>query len=82
MIMTEDEAEQLLSQKRQYDWLTRSDIEFWTVQDIAGKLNVPESTVLGWIRSKLIEDVVFYTKQTGYRIPRLGLMKYLASTIK
>lgn len=71
-----DTAERKLAGIPEYSWLTASRNEWWTVSEIAEHLRVGNKTVLAWCAG--IAGATKLSQQAGWRIPRSGLLVYLA----
>ena len=78
--MTEHEAEQTLRSVPGYDWLVNDGRLFWTPQDLAPFLGVTPQTIKNWTDAGLIPGALNFGS-AGVRLPRGGLMIYLASRI-
>jgi hypothetical protein len=76
------EAERILAQLPEYGWLTSDSKSWWTVSEVAEHLEIGESAVRGWCEKGLIPGAVLHSRQLGWRIPRSGLMLYLADAQK
>ncbi len=72
------EAERILAQLPEYAWLTGSRKSWWTVSEVAEQLEIGESAVRSWCERGLIPGAVLHTRQLGWRIPKSGLIQYLA----
>lgn len=76
-------AEALLDAIPEYHWLTRSDAPIWRVQQVAGPLGVTEHIVRNWCEGGLIRGAIKYdASQVGWRIPRSGLLVFLAARMQ
>lgn len=62
-----------------YDWLTKSGLQFWTVSEVAKNLNIGPAAVRARCESGAFDGALFYGVQIGWRIPRSGLIVYLAT---
>jgi hypothetical protein len=72
------EAERKLSQLPEYAWITGNPKPWWTVAEVAENLGIGPSAVRGWCEQGLIAGAVLYSRQLGWRMPRSGLVQYLA----
>jgi hypothetical protein len=72
------EAERILSQVPEYAWLITSQKPWWTVAEVSEQLGIGESVVRSWCDRGLIPGAVLHSRQTGWRMPRSGLIQYLA----
>jgi hypothetical protein len=72
------EAERILAQLPEYAWLTKNAKLWWRVAEVAEHLEIGESAVRSWCERGLIPGAVLHTRQLGWRIPRSGLVQYLA----
>ena len=78
--MTAQEAEQILRSTPGYDWLINDTRMFWSPAELEPFLSVSANTIRRWADSGLIPGAVDFGT-TGWRIPRAGLMIYLASRL-
>ena len=78
--MSEDQAGQLLSSVPGYEWLLRDGRAFWSPVDLEPFLGVSANTIRRWADAGLIPGALDFGS-AGYRIPRGGIMIYLASRI-
>jgi hypothetical protein len=77
--MTITEAEQLLADIPEYGWIVEATKQFWSSGDIAKHLSINAGTVRRWCEEGLLPGAVFYGEKLGWRIPRSGILLYLAS---
>lgn len=78
--MTEQEAEQLLSATPGYGWLINDTRMFWSPADLEPFLGISANTIRRWADSGLIPGAVDFGT-AGWRIPRSGLIIFLASRL-
>ncbi len=71
-------AEPILARLPEYAWLTSSSKPWWTVAEVAENLVIGASAVRNWCEQGLIPGAVLHSRQLGWRMPRSGLMQYLA----
>ncbi|HEX9413779.1 MAG TPA: helix-turn-helix domain-containing protein [Ktedonobacterales bacterium] len=78
--MTDDlaEAEAVLRQWPEYAWLTESGVQWYRVGDVADHLGMSRETMRAMCERGAIPGAVNYGQQLGWRIPRSGLLRYLA----
>lgn len=77
--MTPADAETTLSKIPEYNWLTKSSQQWWTVQQVAVGMGVGESVVRQRCTSGEIQGAYLASQQAGWRIPRSGLLVFLAN---
>lgn len=73
-----DEAERVLAKLPEYAWLTNTQKAWWTVAEVAENLAIGASAVRNWCEQGLIPGAVLHSRQLGWRMPRSGLLQYLA----
>jgi excisionase family DNA binding protein len=82
MSTTEEElaqAEATLRQWPEYDWLTRTDTQWFRIGEVADQLGMSRETVRAMCERRDIPGAVLYGQQLGWRVPRSGLMRHLAT---
>lgn len=75
-------AEQQLQAIPEYDWIARSGQQWFTVSEVATAMAVGKEAVRGWCERGLIAGAVMYGQQIGWRMPRSGLLLYLADLVR
>jgi len=78
--MTEKEAEQILRAVPGYGWLLNDGRTLWTPTDLEQYLGVTSNTIRRWAEAGMIPGALDLGG-AGFRIPRAGLMVFLASRI-
>ena len=78
--MPEDSAaaEQLLAAIPEYAWLVQSGKQWWTVAEVSEALGIGLGAVRALAERGDIAGAVLYGQQIGWRLPRSGLVLYLA----
>lgn len=74
-------AEQTLRTIPEYRWLVNSEQPFWSSGNVAEHLAVSPTTVRLWCESGGIVGAAFYGGRIGWRMPRSGLIIFLAGLI-
>ncbi|MDE1904916.1 MAG: hypothetical protein KGH75_00515 [Rhodospirillales bacterium] len=69
-------AEALLRNIPEYDWLTKGGLQWWTIPQLAEHLPLGEAAIRARIRE--FPGAQDYGEKIGYRIPRSGVILYLA----
>jgi len=78
--MNEHEAEKILRSVPGYDWLLNDGRSFWTPQELEPFLGISFQTIRRWADAGVIPGSLNFGS-TGIRIPRGGLMIYLAGKL-
>lgn len=78
--MTEQEADQILRSVPGYSWLLNDGRLFWSPTDLEPFIGFNANTIRRWVDAGLIPGALDFGS-SGIRIPRGGLMVYLASKI-
>jgi hypothetical protein len=71
-------AERLLAAIPEYAWLVQSGKQFYTVSEVSAALDIGVGAVRALAERGDIAGAVLYGTQIGWRLPRSGLMLYLA----
>lgn len=72
-----NKATRTLRRIPEYRWLFREDApDWWTVEQVAEHMGVPKKTVYNWCKE--IIGVRLGEGKAGYRLPRSGLIIFLA----
>jgi hypothetical protein len=71
-------AERLLAGIPEFAWLTGSKQQWWTVDEVSDKLGIGPAAVRSLIEHGDIAGAVLYGTRIGWRLPRSGLLVYLA----
>jgi len=79
MAFTSEEADKYLKQFTEFDWLTRNNTPWWTTSDVATNLGLGNAAVRAFCERGEIEGAIFYGNRIGWRIPRHGLIIFLAN---
>lgn len=77
--MTPEAAEQALRHFPEYDWLTQSGQQWWAVTEIKEKLGIGEQAIRTRCENGMIPGAVNHGVAVGWRIPRRGLLMFVAS---
>lgn len=72
----EGEALAILSAIPEYDWLTKSDTPWWTVEQVAAHSGVSKDVVRSRAESGEIPGAILYERPVGWRLPRSGLLAF------
>ena len=79
--MTEEEiAENKLRTTPGYTWLINDNKAFWTPQELEKYLGFSAQTIRRWVEAGAIPGALDFGA-TGIRIPRAGLIIYLANNL-
>lgn len=76
------ESQQTLEAIPEYDWLTRSEQQWFTVSEVAPHMAVSKETVRDWCETGQIKHATLYKQQVGWRMPRSGLMLFFAKRVR
>jgi hypothetical protein len=79
--MTLEEAENLLSRIPEYNWLTKDGTDWYKAEELATHLGIGEHAVRARCKDGSIHGATFYGEKIGWRIPRSGVILYLASIV-
>jgi hypothetical protein len=72
-------AEAMLSRVPEFAPLVGDGRPFWKTGEVAGLLGVTDHIVRGWCESGQIRGATKYDQNVGWRIPRSGLLVFLAT---
>lgn len=81
-VMTVEEATALLRENGNYGWLLDAPYDFFTVEEVSNRLRIGENAVRSRLESKRIPGASYHGQGVGWRIPKNGLILYVASTIQ
>lgn len=76
------EATQALAPFPEYDWLTKSGTQWYTVAEVADQLAISKEAVRGWCERGLIVPANLYGQQIGWRLSRSGLLVFFARIVR
>jgi hypothetical protein len=71
-------AEQMLAAIPEYAWLVQSGKQFYTAAEVSAALGIGVGAVRALCERGDIAGAVLYGTQIGWRLPRSGLLLYLA----
>lgn len=74
-------AERVLHAIPEYDWLSRSGQQWYTVSEVAPQMAVSKEMVRAWCERGQIVGAVLYGQQIGWRMPRSGLLLFFAEIV-
>lgn len=75
------DIERRLQAQPEYAWLFKPSDGWYNVAETARGLGVSRTKVTEWCKEKVIPGVIYYGEDVGYRLPRSGLIEFLAQRL-
>ncbi len=76
------EAEQLLTSRPEFDWLTKNGKPWYNITEVSTNARLSRETVQSLAQGGNIPGAVFYSPSIGWRFARSGLIEYFASLLR
>lgn len=76
------DSESMLKARPEFAWVLAPGDGWFNVSEIARGLGVSRKIVTDWCRDGAIPGVVYYGEDVGYRVPRSGLIEFLAARLR